>query len=340
MRPLRSIQVLLPLLLLADLSLVPQAEAKIRIRLGSVAPQDSAWHDALLSIRQEWRKISGGEVDVVIIPGGQLGDGPEMVRKTDRGMIQAVALSQVGLSRIDKGVACLHIPLMLESYEELDYVMAKISSRLEQRLEERGFKILTWGDAGWVHFFSTMPARTPSDIRKMKLFTSAGDPDGEKLWEEFGFRVIPLSLTDMLTSLQTGLINAFHIPPLFALIDGSYKLAMNMMDLKFSPVVAGTVISKRAWSHIPEVYRPKMLKAARDAGDRLRNEIRKLGPSAIIEMKKRGLNVTTLSEQDLTLWQEEIERTYSKLRGRYVPADLFDEVKRLRDEFRRTHTGN
>ncbi len=340
MRTTRLKTLLLLSTLLIGWGLVPTLEAKIRIRLGSVAPRDSAWHGALLRIRQEWREISGGEVDVVIIPGGQLGDGPEMVRKVDHGIIQAVALSQVGLSRIDNGVACLHVPMLLESYEELDYVRERIAPRLEQRLEEQGFKVLTWGDAGWVRFFSTAPARTPDDVRKMKLFTSAGDPDGEKLWKEFGFRVIPLSLTDMLTSLQTGLINAFHVPPLFAMIDGSYKMAKNMMDLKFSPIVAGTVISRRAWNRIPEAYQPRMLEAARSAGDELREEIRRLGPDSIEEMKKRGLNVAKLDEQELALWQAEAEEAYPKLRGRYVPADLFDEVKRLRDEFRNTRTGN
>ncbi len=340
MRSRRFTRLLLLGALLGHGGLVPAIEAKIRIRLGSVAPRDSAWHGALLRIRQEWREISGGEVDVVVIPGGQLGDGPEMVRKVDRGIIQAVALSQVGLSRIDNGVACLHVPMMLESYEELDYVRERIAPRLEQRLEEQGFKVLTWGDAGWVRFFSTAPARTPDDVRKMKLFTSAGDPDGEKLWKEFGFRVIPLSLTDMLTSLQTGLINAFHVPPLFAMIDGSYKLAKNMMDLKFSPIVAGTVISRRAWNRIPEAYQPRMLEAARSAGDELREEIRRLGPDSIEEMKKRGLKVAKLDERERALWRAEAEEAYPKLKGRYVPADLFDEVKRLRDEFRNARTGN
>ena len=326
--------------LMTGLAFVSPVEAKIRIRMGTIAPRDSAWHEALKYIRQEWRKISGGEVDVIIIPDGQLGDGPEMVRKVRSGIIQAVALSQVGLSRIDKGVACLHIPLMLRSYEELDYVRERIEPRLEERLEGKGFKVLTWGDAGWVRFFSTVPARTPDDIRKMKLFTSAGDPDGEKLWKEFGFRVIPLSVTDMLTSLQTGLINAICVPPLFTLIDGSYKRAKNMMDLKFSPIVGGTVISERAWNEIPEAYRPQMMEAARAAGDKLRDEMRNLGPDSIEEMKKKGLNVTKLNEQELALWQAEAERAYPKLKGRYVPVDLFDEVNRLRDEFRNNRAGN
>lgn len=56
-------------------------------------------------------------------------------------------------------------------------------------------------------------------------------------------------------------------------------------------------------------------------------------------MEKRGLNVVTLDEAELALWRSEAERAYPKLRGDYAPADLFDEVVRLRDEFRETKSG-
>ncbi len=313
--------------------------AKVRLRMGTVAPKGSPWHDTLEYIRQEWRKISGGEVDLRIYPGGVLGDEADMLRKVRSGTLQAVAFSQVGLSRIDQGVACLHVPLMLTSYPELDYVRERVAPQLEKRLEQQGFIVLNWGDAGWVHFFTKNPARTPDDIRKMKLFTSAGDPEGEKLWKEFGFQVVPLSVTDLLTSLQTGMIDAFDVPPLFAMLDRSYTLANHMIELRFSPLIGGTVISKEAWESLPAAQRPKLLQAAREAGERLREEIRRLGEDSVEQMKQRGLNVIELTAQERATWQSETEKTYPQLRGRYAPAELFDEVKRLRDEFRATRSG-
>jgi TRAP-type C4-dicarboxylate transport system substrate-binding protein len=313
---------------------VLEAKDSIRIRIGTVAPKGSLWHEALKYLRQDWQKITGGEVEVSILAGGVLGDGPEMVKMVRARRIQAVGLSSVGLSRIDNSISCLQIPMMFGSYEELDYVRERIGSRLEKALEKKGFKLLHWGDAGWVHSFTKKPVRTPDELREMKMFTSAGDPETEKLYKEFGFRVVPLSLTDMLTSLQTGMINAVNLPPLFALLNESYRQAPNMIGIKWTPLIGGTVIDTRVWEKLPAKYRPEMLEAARKAGERLRDDIRQMGEDSVREMQKRGLNVVELDSVTLALWQNEAEKAYPKLRGRYTPADLFDEVKRLRDEFR------
>ncbi len=309
---------------------------KIRLRMGTIVPRGSAWHETLLYIRQEWRKITDGEIDLVIIPDGQLGDGVEMVRKMRAGVIHAVALSSGGLSSIDSGVLALQVPMMFASYEEFDYVRDRIAPKLERRIESTGVqhKMLFWSDGGWVHMFSKEPGRMPKDIQRMKLFTSAGDPETEKLWKSFGFNVIPLAPTDILTSLQAGMINAVDVPPLLALFNRLYTEVPHMMDLKLAPLVAGAVISKQAWDRIPSQYHEPMLSAARDAGLKLRREIRALGPDSIDQMKQRGLQVTTLEGQSLAAWQKLAEDAYPKLRGSYCPADLFDEVKRLRDEYR------
>ena len=324
------------LILLGGLLLFPAAlqAQPIRIRIGTVAPQDSPWHETLKQLRQEWHRISQGAIRVQIYPGGVLGDGPEMVRQVRSGRIQAVALTSAGLHQIDNGISCLQIPLMFNSYEELDYVRTRISNQLEKRLEERGFKLLLWGDAGWVHSFTTQPARTPDDLRRLKLFTHAGDPEMESLYKEFGFRVVPLSLTDMITSFQTGMIEAVSLPPLFALLNESYRLAPNMASLRWIPLVAGTVISLRTWQQIPEELRPGMLEAATRAGDLLRGKIRQMDGDAVAEMEKRGLQVIQLDQAELDSWQKEAEEAYPQLRGRYAPAHLFDQVRRLRDEFR------
>jgi TRAP-type C4-dicarboxylate transport system substrate-binding protein len=311
----------------------------LTIRLGTVVPKDSLWDQTLQHVRQEWRRISSQSVEITVYPGGGLGDEIEMVKKVRLGSIQAVALSSVGLAHIDEGVSCLQVPLMLRSYAELDYVRDRIAARLEQRIEAKGFKVLNWADGGWVHTFSKQPARTPDELRAMKLFTSAGDPETEKLFKGFGFHVVPLSMSNMMLSLQTNMIDAFSTVPLFAQLQGSFAQAPYMSDLMWTPLVGGTVISKAVWDQIPASYRPAMLDAARDAGTKLRPNIRAQGDSAIVEMQKRGLKVVKLDPAAQAAWQSVVEGAYPKLRGQYCPADLFDEVLRLRDDLRRSGAG-
>ncbi len=321
------------LLLVVTIPLQAQ-DRRIVINMGTLAPEGTAWHDALLQMRQDWNRISRGRVILRIFPSGVQGDENTMIRKMRIGQLQAVAVSGNGLSRIEPAISCLQIPLMLDSYEELDYVRDRLAPQLEGMIEQKGFKVLNWADAGWVRFFTKRPASTLDDIRGMKLLTSAGDPETEELYKDFGFQVVPLPYTEVLTALQTGLIEAVQGPPLYAMVEQWFGLATNMTEVKWAPLVGATVISNRAWERIPANMRPQLLEAARSAGRRLLPEIRQLNEDAIPAMTKRGLNVVRPDAAALASWFAEAKDAYPKLRGRYVSAHLFDEVERLRNEFR------
>ena len=310
------------------------------IKMGTLAPDGSAWHQALQSMGERWRKISAGQVKLVIYPGGVLGDEPDMVNKMRIGQIQAAGLSGAGLSGIEPGVMALQIPMMFDSYEELDYVRERVAPRLEKMVEARGYVVLNWGDVGWVHFFTTRPATRLGDMRKMKLLTLAGDNDTLELWKANGFRAVPLAATDILTGLQTGLVEAVPNTPLFALLDQSFGIARNMIDVKWAPLIGATVITRRMWDSLPAAQRSDMMKAAREAGVSLRDGIRKMGDEAIVTMQKRRLQVIHADAAALAEWRREAEGVYPKLRGGQVPAELFDEVRKLRDEYRATAVGS
>lgn len=312
-----------------------EAQAKIVIKIGTIAPEGSTWHDVLLKIRQEWRRVSNDRVELRVYAGGVLGDEFEMVRKVQRRSLDGLAVSGVGLARIDNGIDCLQYPLFFDSYEELDYVRDAIAPQLEERMEARNFKVLNWSDAGWVYFFTRQMARTPDEVKRMKLWISAGDPDTEKLFKDLDFQVVPLPTTDMLTSLQTGLIDAFDVPPLFALLDRSYQQANHMIDLKWAPVVAATVISTRTWGRIPAELRPKLLEVSRTAGEQLRAEIRRAHEDAVDEMKSRGLVVVELTEPERAAWRREVEAALPRMREILGPPELCEETERIRDEYRR-----
>jgi TRAP-type C4-dicarboxylate transport system substrate-binding protein len=303
----------------------------VRVNLGTVVPQGSAWHEILMRMKQDWAAISGGRVELRIYPGGSLGDDVEMLRKVRIGQLQAVAVTSVGFSRIDDSIEALHSPLLFNSYEELDYVRDKMAPKLEAALNQKGFVVLNWSDGGWAQFFTKTPAKTLDDLRGMKLWIGTGDPKAEQLYRDFGMRPTPLPMTEMLTALQTGLIEAIDVPPLFAMLDGSFQRAPYMTNIRWAPVMGGTVISKEAWENIPADLRPKLLNSARKAGEEMRGRIRQLGEDAIVQMKQRGLTVV---EADRSAWQREVEAGYPKMRGKLAPAPLFDEAIRLRDEYR------
>lgn len=309
------------------------------IKLATLVPDGSSWHQILKETAADWKRISGGRVKVIIYPGGVAGDDPDVVRKMRLGILQAGVLTAVGVAEIDRSVYALGVPMMYSSYDEVYAVLDQMRPRLEASLEAKGFVVLNWADGGWVHFFSKRPVKTPDDLRALKLFTWQGDSNAVELWKSAGFNPIPLPATEISTALQTGLVSALGVPPQVAIISQFYNHAPNMTDLRWQLLLGATVISKSAWARIPAGIRPALLESARKAGERLRREVRESGPEDVAAMEKRGLNVVPMDDGTRRLWLETAESLYPRIRGSVVPADAFDEALRLRDAYRQGHRG-
>lgn len=321
---------------LLAVSAVPAPAQPIVVKMATLVPDGSSWHQILKETAEQWKTISGGRVIVRIYPGGVMGDDPDIVRKMRLGTINAAVLTSVGLAEVDKSVYALGVPLMFDSYEEVYYVLEKMRPRLEASLEAKGFVVLNWADGGWVQFFSQEPVATPDDLRALKLFTWAGDTDAVEIWKNAGFNPVPLPATELSTGLKTGLVTALGCPPQVAVISQYYTNARNMTDLRWQLLLGATVISKSAWDKIPAELRPALLEASREAGKRLQAEIRQSAGRDTEAMKKRGLNVVPVDAKTRAIWQKTAEDLYPRIRGRVVPADAFDEAQRLRDEYRKT----
>lgn len=310
-------------------ALAAKASAAEVLKLGTIAPEGSIWHDVMLETRQQWQMISHGEVELRIYAGGTLGGEDEMIRKMQRRTLDALTISGAGLPLVDNVVACLQLPLLVDDYADVERIRVALWDEIEQSFEANGYKLINWSQAGWVHFFTKSPVRTPDDLKALRLWTSSGAPENERLLKRLGFRVVPLPVTDMLTGLQTGLIEAIDVPPLFALLDRSYQAAPYMTDLNFAPLDAATVVTLAAWQRIPEAYREPFLAAAQRAADRLRADVPRAEREAIEEMRSRGLTVIELDPEERASWVATARSVYSDLSCSRDHPDLFKRVLAL-----------
>ena len=320
-------------------SAAPVRAQPVLVKMATLVPDGSSWHLILKETADKWRTLSNGSVTVRLYAGGVAGDDPDVVRKMRLGTLNAGVLTSVGVAEIDKSVYALGVPMMYDSYEEVYYVLDKMRPRLESSLESKGFVVLNWADGGWVHFFAQKPVAVPDDLKALKLFSWAGDATSVDLWKSAGFNPVPLPATEIATALQTGLVNALGCPPQVAVIAQYYNYAKNMTALPWQLLLGATIINKTVWDKIPADLRPALLQAAREAGTRLQEEIRKTGDRDVEAMRKRGLNVVAVDARARGQWKKTAESLYPKIRGAIVPADAFDEAMRYRDEYRKSKGG-
>mgnify|MGYP005809902681 CR=1 FL=1 len=309
----------------------PVSAQEVTIKLGTLAPNGSTWHNLLKELADRWAQASGGRVKLRIYPGGTQGSEGDMVRKMAVGQLQAAAITNVGMHDIAKEPQAISMPGMIESEGEFNAVFPRVEPQLDRILETKGYVPLQWSQVGFIRIFCTKAYRTPADMADAKMFAWDGDPASVEAWKAGGFHPVVLSSTDVVPSLQTGMITCIANVPLYLLTARLFERANHMIDVPWGYLIGATLIRKDAWETVPADLRPKLLAIARELGARVDAEVRKLNDDAVAAMKKQGLQVV---EVDPAPWRAAAEKAWPVVRGKVVPTAFFDEVVRVRDSYR------
>jgi TRAP-type C4-dicarboxylate transport system substrate-binding protein len=335
MKPTHRWLILALLVALAASAPINAAQRSL-IKLGTAAPDGSVWYNGLKEMAATWDRETQGAVTLRIYAGSVAGDEADMVRKMRIGQLQAGSISLIGLSQIDEAFGVFSIPMFYQSYDELFFVMDALEPVMTQRLGERGFVFVGWGLGGWAHLFTKRRVETVEQIREMKMFVAAGDDRWVQYWKNNGFHPVPLAITDIMTGLQTGLIDGLATTPLAALGLQWYRQTPYMIDIDLAPLVGATIVTRKAWEAIPEGSRAPLLAAGRTLGESLEKEIPGLDDEAVQEMVKRELTVVApeASGDHGAAWKKLADELASHMRGTMVPADVYDLAVKARETYR------
>jgi TRAP-type C4-dicarboxylate transport system substrate-binding protein len=314
---------------------VSAADKPVNLRLSTLAPRGTSYYKSLMSMGEKWRQASGGTVRLTVYPDGTQGGEADMVGLMQTGNLDAGLLTAVGLSEIEPAVNALQsMPMAFKSLAEVDYVGEKLQPLLERRMDEKGYKVLFWTDSGWVRFFTKTPILHPDDLKKLKLFSWAGNVKQYDLWKASGFNPVALETAGIAQGLMSDTINAIPMPPFFALAGQLNNQTKYMLELNWGPLVGAAVVRKKSWERIPEATREALLKIAAEAGKEIKAAGRAESESAVAAMVKRGLTVTKVPPGVESEWRAVVEKVSDEIRGKIVPADMFDEAQRLLKEYR------
>ena len=263
------------------------------------------------------------------------GDDGDVVRKMRLGTLNVALLSSSGLTDIDRSVLALQVPLAYADYRELDCTIEQFGPQVEKQLAAKGFVLLGWSDAGWAHFFTKNPVRTPDDMKKLKMFVWAGDDQYAELWKKAGFNPVPLPSTEISTALQTGLVNAVTTTVQGAVLLQWYRQVKYMTNLKWAVFLGAIVVSTSTWEKIPADMRPLLKESARKACRRLSEFSRQSEARDIEVLKKHGVQVIDVDTAVLDQWRKLIDGVLPQVRGSFLPAESLDAALKRRDQCRR-----
>ncbi|HRU39558.1 MAG TPA: TRAP transporter substrate-binding protein DctP, partial [Candidatus Goldiibacteriota bacterium] len=313
--------------------------AKTEIKFASVAPEGSTWMNIMQELADTIEEKTGGEVKFKFYAGGVSGDEKDVIKKMRINQLHAAGFTSQGLGEIVPEVRVLNIPLMLDSNAEVDYVMEKMTPYFNGLFEKKGFIVLGWPEVGFAYIYTTKKVDSPASMKKVKMWVWGDDVLGNSLFKNVGVAPIALSLTDVMQSLQTGLIEGVYGSPLSALSMQWNTKVKYMLDLKIALVPGGVLVNKSVWNKISPASQKIIISESAKALRRLTEVSRKENDEAVKAMIRQGITVVKVaSEEDMKLFSEASEKTAAELTGKFYKKELLDELKKHISEYRAKNT--
>jgi TRAP-type C4-dicarboxylate transport system substrate-binding protein len=283
---------------------------------------------------QAIRKESGGRLGFKIYAGGVAGDEKDVIRKIRLGQFQSAGITGVGIGEIAKSARILDSPFLFKNHDEVDYVVGQYDAELRKEFENGGYVLLGWAEVGFVYVFTNTPVTKVEDMRNVKMWQWEGDPVAEATFKAFGINPIQLSITDVLTSLQTGLINGMYTSPLAGVSLQWYTATKYMLDYPLTNASGAVVIAKRDFDKMPPDIQEILLRNGKQLMRKLTELSRTDNTKSLDVLKKSKIIFTKPDANEIGRYEEIGKNARRLMVGKLYSEDLLNRVEKSVADFR------
>jgi TRAP-type transport system periplasmic protein len=328
--------VALPALLLAWLFAAPAGAVDLKI--ATVAPDGSNWMQQMRAGAEQIKERTAGRVVIKFYPGGVMGNDAQVLRKVRIGQLQGGAFTSGGLAERYPPMNLYGIPFLFQSLDEVDYVRQRFDPRLMKGLEGAGFVAFAFVEGGFANLLSNEPITSVDDMKRKKVWVPEGDQISFLAMQSLGLSPVVLPVTDVLTGLQTGLIDIAFASPVAALVLQWHTKVKYRTALPLSYSMGVFAIERDAFYKLsPEdqqVVRDVMGTTMRALDHAARDD----NVKAAEVLAKSGIKTVDVNLANVTEWRTTVEGIYPELRKRPdIDAALFDDLLATLAAYRADH---
>ncbi len=304
------------------------AAQQYTIKFATVAPDGSPWMNVMREFDREIRKESGGRLGFKIYPNNIQGDEKDVLRKIRLGQLQGAGITGVGMTTISPMLRILDSPFLFKSTGEVDEIHKEFDGEFNKAFDENGFVNLGWAEVGFIYVFTNTPVKTPDDMKKVKMWMWEGDPIAQAAFEAMDLHPIPLSITDVLTSLQTNLIDGFYTSPLAAIALQWFPRAKYMLDAPLANATGAVVIARKKFDELPPDLREILVRNGKVYMKKLTQVSREENAKSIETLRKNGITIVEPpSAQAAAMYDKIGTKARRLLAGKLYSRDLLDRIE-------------
>ncbi len=232
-------------LILLGLSMMASASATV-LRIATLSPDGSAWMQTLRAAAAQIKQKTAGRVDFRFYTGGSMGNDNTVLSKIRVGELAGGAVTLASLSGSVPDTQLYSLPMLFQNEAELERARRVMDPLLAGELEKAGWLTFGFADGGFVYIMSSKaPVASIAQLRQHKVWIPEGDRLSATALRSFRVTPVPLSLGDVLPSLQTGIIDVVAASPIATLALQWQTQVHYLNDLPMSYLLGTLAIAQR-----------------------------------------------------------------------------------------------
>jgi TRAP-type C4-dicarboxylate transport system substrate-binding protein len=313
-------------------------KAKYIFKVASLAPEGSIWANSFRDFTREVIEKSNGAIGFKTYPGGVMGDDRAMYRKMRIRQIHGGGFTMTGISEVVPDFRVLGVPFLFNSYEEVDYVKEKLFPLFQKRFAEKNLELLAMSEVGFVYTMSIQPISSLEELRRSKTWIPEGDPISKVFFKTIGVSPTPLSIPDVLTSLQTGLINTVFNSFYGSIVLQWFTKTNYISDIPFAYAYGAFVLDGKTFSKLPPDLASLMKEAARKHFSLLLENTRQSNEESLQVLKKNGIKLVKPVADAKKELQEFSKKAVVKMTGKAFSQEIYDAMTQALANYRNSQT--
>lgn len=313
--------------------LTPASAAVLKI--ATIAPEGSEWMVEHRAAAKKIKELTEGRVSLKFYGGGVMGNDRKVLRKIRIGQLQGAAFTTSGLAERYPDLLLYGMPFVFRSQDEVDFVRENLDDELMQGLEEAGFVSFGFAGGGFANFMSSQPLTDHASLQGKKIWVPEGDVISFTALESMNLSPVVLPLSDVLTGLQTGLLDVIVTPPVGALLLQWYTKVKYITPLPVAYTIGLLAVDTRAFKRIA----PADQQAIRDVMTEIYLRLDEINRQDNIEAEEallaNGLQMVEVNQDDIPYWRDVAEQTNERMwQESGAKQELYEKLMALLEEYR------
>lgn len=306
-----------------------------QLKIATLAPDGSFWMTEVKKGAEAIDKATEGRVKIRIYPGGTMGSDQAILRKMRIGQLHGGMMTGQSLATVTSDLQLYGLPLAFRSYDEVDAVRKHMDAPLVASLKAEGYISFGMIEGGFAYIMSQKPAQGIADFKGQKAWSPEGDIVADAIYDAANLSPVPLPISDVLTGLQTGLIDTIAGPPVAAVALQWFTRTKYLTDLPILYTYGSIVVSEKAFRKLSAEDQQVVRKILGQVSSTLDERTRADNLQAREALKKQGIEFVQVGAAEVEKWQEvAITATESLQKQGEVPSHLVQEMTSHLEAFR------